>query len=300
MPGTLALLEEQRIDSETHQQETEQKENRSADTIGLASKIDQRETDQEQDETHECYGDLLGFSSIDPDRLPYSPTRRPAVNIQEGVIKFRLEHQTRDLEPRRYGELACKLAAWRQVMSMTRLVGQDPGLYEGAGYGNVSARVGPANAALGRRGFLITATQTSGKARVDLGDFVVVERYDPRQNRVKSHGRQRPSSESMTHGAIYDQGPQIRCVLHAHSPALWSQARRLRIPTTDPAVAYGSPEMAREVQRLFRESPAAERQILAMGGHEDGILAFGRSADEAGQILVRELARAFEIQYSAG
>lgn len=221
------------------------------------------------------------------------------MNVQEGVIKFQLEHQTRDLDPRRYQELANKLAAWRRVLSLTRLVGQNPDLYEGAGYGNVSGRIGPPSAALGRRSFLITATQTSGKARIDLRDFVVVERYDFRRNWVRSHGRQEPSSESMTHGAIYDLGPHIRCVLHAHSPELWRQARALRLPITAPKVSYGTPEMAQEVQRLCRESAVVERQILAMGGHEDGILAFGRSPEETGQVLVTELARAFEIHQSA-
>lgn len=217
------------------------------------------------------------------------------MNRQEGVIKFQLDHRSSRLEPLRFQEIAAKLAAWRKVMSLTHLVGQDPRLYEGAGYGNVSARIGPPGAALGRRSFLITATQTSGKGQIDLQDFVAVERYDFRQNRVTSHGSQEPSSESMTHGAIYDQGPHIRCVLHAHSPALWRSARNLRLPTTDAAVSYGTPEMALEVQRLFRESAVVERQILAMGGHEDGILAFGRSPEEAGQTLIAELARAFEV-----
>ena len=213
---------------------------------------------------------------------------------QEGVIKFQFEHQSRELETARYSDLVRKLIAWRRVLSLTHLIGQDPNLYEGAGYGNVSARVGPPAAALGRRSFLITGTQTSGKAALDLRDFAVVDRYDYRRNWVESQGLREPSSESMTHGAIYDQGPHIRCVLHAHSPALWRQARDLRMPTTDPRVPYGSPEMAREIQRLFRETAAVERQILKMGGHEDGILAFGRSPEEAGQVLIGELARAFE------
>ena len=215
---------------------------------------------------------------------------------QEGVIKFELEHRQRELEPRRFAGLGSQLAAWRQVLSLTRLVGQHPDLYDGAGYGNVSGRLGPPNAALGRRAFLITASQTSGRSTIGLQDFAVVERYDFRHNRVVSYGRLPPSSESMTHGAIYDLGPHIRCVLHAHSPVLWQEARRLRIPTTDPAVSYGTPEMAREVQRLFRETAVVERQILAMGGHEDGIIAFGRSPEETGQILINELAKAFEAQ----
>ncbi len=104
----------------------------------------------------------------------------------------------------------------------------------------------------------------------------------------------------MTHGAIYDLGPHIRCVLHAHSPVLWHQARRLRIPTTESSVAYGTPEMAREVQRLFRETAVVERQILAMGGHEDGIVAFGRSPEETGQVLLTELAKAYEAKHARG
>lgn len=215
---------------------------------------------------------------------------------QEGVIKFELEHQQRELAPRRFGELAAQLIAWRQVMALTHLVGQKPELYEGAGYGNVSARIGPPNSALGRRAFLISGSQTSGKPTLTLADFAVVERYDFRRNRVASYGQVPPSSESMTHGAIFDLGPHLRCVLHAHSPVLWKQAKVLRIPTTDKGVAYGTPEMAHEVQRLFRETAVLERQILAMGGHQDGLVAFGRSPQEAGQVLITELARAFEAQ----
>jgi len=213
---------------------------------------------------------------------------------QEGVIKFEVEHEDRVLEPRRYGDLACKLVAWREIMALTGLVGRDPGRYEGAGYGNVSARIGPPNAGLGRRSFLITGTQTSGQRCIGLDDFAVVERYDYRANRVQSYGRARPSSESMTHGAAYDLGPHIRCVLHAHSPILWRRARELRLPTTSPSALYGTPEMAAEVHRLYRETALAESGILAMGGHEDGILVFGRGLEEAGGVLVSWLARAYE------
>ncbi len=55
-----------------------------------------------------------------------------------------------------------------------------------------------------------------------------------------------------------------------------------------------APEMAAEVGRLYREGIFAERRILAMGGHEDGIVVFGRSPEEAGSVLMRWLARACE------
>jgi hypothetical protein len=218
----------------------------------------------------------------------------------EGVIHFELEHEECSLESRRYGDLACKLVAWREMMALTGLVGQDETRYEGAGYGNVSARLGPPNLGLGRRSFLITGTQTSGKRSIGLDDFSVVERYDYVRNWVLSRGRVRPSSESMTHAAAYDLSPRIRCVLHAHSPVLWRRARDLRLPMTDPAVPYGTPEMGKEVQRLYRETVLPERRIAAMGGHEDGIVVFGRSPEEAGSTLLNWLARAYEAACGDG
>jgi hypothetical protein len=59
-------------------------------------------------------------------------------------------------------------------------------------------------------------------------------------------------------------------------------------------VAYGTPEMAAEVRRLARETPLLEGRALAMGGHEDGIVVFGRSADEAGATMLALVARAYE------
>ena len=214
--------------------------------------------------------------------------------IDEGAIKFRAEHREGGLEPRRFGALACRLIAWREILAKTRLVGQEPGLYGGFGYGNVSARVGAPGAPRAHRSFLITGTQTSGKACMTLDDFCLVERCQTRSNRVWSRGAVLPSSESMTHGTLYGLGAHIRFVFHAHSPVIWQRAHALRIPTTEASVAYGTPEMAREVERLWRTSPLADLGILAMGGHEDGVIAFGRSAEEAGQVTLRFLARAYE------
>ena len=220
--------------------------------------------------------------------------------VQEGVIKFAGEHDRQPLEHRVHGALCCTLVAWREILAKTQLVGQDPSRYGGAGYGNVSARIGPPSSGRGARAMLITGTQTSGLARVGLDDFCVVERYDYYRNRVKSRGRVEPSSETMTHGAVYDLSPQIRFVFHAHSPIIWRRAGALRIPTTDPVVAYGSPEMALAVQDLYRATSLSEVRILAMGGHEDGVMVFGHTAEAAGQVLLTYLARAFENQCLLG
>ncbi len=220
--------------------------------------------------------------------------------IDEGAIKFAAEHSEQPLSARRFSEAACRLVAWREILAKTGLVGQQPELYGGFGYGNVSCRVGPPSMPRRRRAFLITGTQTSGRACMSLADFCVVERCDPRRNRVSSYGPVLPSSESLTHGAIYDLGSHLRYVFHAHSPAIWRRAAALRIPTTGARVAYGTPEMAREVERLWHGSSLPDLGILAMGGHEDGIVAFGRSAEEAGEVMLRTLARAYEAACAEG
>ena len=211
----------------------------------------------------------------------------------EGVTRFQVDHETRVLEERVYGETAVVLAAWRELLARLGLIGRDPSRYQGAGYGNVSARVGPfGDVGRGQRRFLVTGTQTGGRPRVTLEDFSLVERYDLLRNQVRSMGPVSPSSESLTHGAIYDVAPAARVVLHAHAPEIWRHARALGLPVTRVEVRNGTPEMALEVQRLYRESTLSGTGILAMGGHEDGVIAFGATAAEAGETLVRHLARA--------
>ena len=211
----------------------------------------------------------------------------------EGVIRFEVEHRAQPLEERALGEAARTLAAWRHILAHLRLLGQDPARYEGLGYGNVSARVGPfGGVGRGRRRFLVTGTQTSGLAHATLREFCLVERWDVACNRVESTGLVPPSSESLTHAALYDASPAIRVVLHAHAPELWRRARELGLPSTDPSAANGTPAMAWEVQRLYREDTFASTHVAAMGGHEDGVIAFGESAEAAGSALVRQLARA--------
>ncbi|GAB4509938.1 MAG: hypothetical protein Tsb0020_26740 [Haliangiales bacterium] len=211
----------------------------------------------------------------------------------DGVIKFSAEHTDEALPARRYRQRSCELIAWREIMSKTQLVGREPHLYGGAGYGNVSARVGAPASPLGARAMLISGTQTGGLSDFGLDDLCLVERYDYRRNWVRSRGLIRPSSETMTHGAIYDLSARIRFVFHGHSALIWRRAEALSIPTTDPAVPYGTPAMAAEMHRLYRTTSLADRRIVAMGGHEDGVVVFGHSAEEAGQVLIAYLARAY-------
>ena len=56
-------------------------------------------------------------------------------------------------------------------------------------------------------------------------------------------------------------------------------------------VPYGTPEMAREVQRLFRETDVRTRKIFAMAGHTDGIVAFGQDFRQALAMLAAAAGR---------
>ena len=95
----------------------------------------------------------------------------------------------------------------------------------------------------------------------------------------------------MTHHQIYRALPTAGAVIHAHSAPIWRQATRLGLPLTAPQAAYGTLEMAAEVARLLR-SARSESGVFAMGGHQDGIVAYAADMDTAGELLLELLQRA--------
>jgi L-ribulose-5-phosphate 4-epimerase len=212
----------------------------------------------------------------------------------EGVTKFQNQYAERSLSPVRFSSLIARLSAWRAFMVAHGMLGQDPMRYGGVGFGNLSARIGPYSGPKCTRPFVISGTQTNALPEVGLAHFSVVSSHDIGENRIKSFGPVEPSSESLTHGAIYDLSSSIRFVMHGHSPLLFRHRKALRIPTTGVAIPYGTVAMAREMRRLYSESTIAEKRILAMEAHEDGIITFGKTAWEAGQAMLRHVILALE------
>lgn len=200
---------------------------------------------------------------------------------QEGVIQF-------DLQWRKTGIIQADLSAlnaWRDIFWKLELIGEDPLRYEGYGFGNVSQRHDTGNQ------FIISGTQTGHIAQIDIHHYALVIEFDPDTNRVVAEGPVRPSSESMTHGVIYSLDESVNCVLHVHSPEIWNAASKLSLPLSRAEVAYGTPEMAKEVERLFIETNVSEQGIFAMAGHKDGVVAFGSTPEAAGVSLIKALAR---------
>ena len=171
-----------------------------------------------------------------------------------------------------------ELNACRQKLLERHLLGVDS---DGVGFGNLSVRDGAT------RNFYITGSATGELPSLAPVDCVRVVEYDLARNWLNYEGASIPSSESLTHAAIYESDPTICAVIHCHDSALW-QALLDHVPTSSKDVVYGTPEMAYEIIRLLKTSDARSREILIMGGHESGIVTFGKNLQNAFEVLMRE------------
>ena len=110
--------------------------------------------------------------------------------------------------------------------------------------------------------------------------------YDFARNWLSYEGAATPSSESLTHAAVYESDSIASAVIHCHDSALWAMLLD-RVPTTSNAVAYGTREMAYEIIQLFQISDVRSEKIFVMAGHQAGIITFGKNLEEAFQVLMR-------------
>jgi ribulose-5-phosphate 4-epimerase/fuculose-1-phosphate aldolase len=204
---------------------------------------------------------------------------------QEGVIKYRLDFQL--AQPRHYSTYA-ELNAWRTILFQLGLIGQDTERYEGLAFGNISFR--PDDTAQ----FVITGSQTGNQVYLTDEHCCTVLYADPGRNHISAEGPVKPSSEALTHAAVYAASSKAKAVVHVHSPVIWRHYQELALPAIDSAIRYGTPEMAEAVSALFARNLLYEKQVFVMLGHEDGIVSFGDSIADAGQELIRTLALAMQ------
>ena len=197
----------------------------------------------------------------------------------DGVIQYRLDYQQGPLPA---GIDVAPLLAWFQTCHELGLIGREPGRYGGYAFGNISQRTDP--------GFLISGTQTGGLPALTPDDLCWVQACETATNHLSASGPVKPSSEALTHGEVYATLPDVSAVIHVHAPTLWQAAAALGLPVTDPTATYGTPAMARAVRDLLIAQPTSG--VLSMGGHEDGIIAYGPDLPTAGQLLLDAAARA--------
>jgi ribulose-5-phosphate 4-epimerase/fuculose-1-phosphate aldolase len=213
----------------------------------------------------------------------------------EGVIQYALHHEARPHGLPAGHPAIVALLAWREVCVALGLVGRDPQREGGIGFGNLSVRwpVAPASPpAAGVTSFVITGSQTGDRAQLAADDLAHVLAADLAQFAVSSSGLVPPSSEALTHAAIYGLDPRIAAVIHGHDPALWRAGCDGRWPTTTASAAYGTPEMAADVQRLHAAEGRPRGALFVLAGHDAGVLSFGDDLDAAGLRLTAAVARA--------
>ena len=199
----------------------------------------------------------------------------------DGVIQFQLHHRAASPPEAAATEVISRL---RDALHARGWIGRDPARYGGLGYGNVSRR-------MEAQAFVVSATQTGHLATLAAGDWVTVTRASPATNELWSDGACKPSSESLTHAAIY-QACVATFVCHIHHPALWKAACRgsIALPTTPASATYGTPAMAVALSEIAALSPLPF--AAAMTGHEDGLMAAADSPAELLDLLDRLSAEA--------
>lgn len=173
------------------------------------------------------------------------------------------------------------LNRWRERLFGLELIGMyKTGELKGVGYGNISVRT--------PRGFVITATRTGGLEHLGPQHYTEIIKVDLGRNSVDFRAGNEhviPSAECMTHAMFYQADPAIGAVIHVHHLDFWKRLLNT-VPTTAPEVVYGTPDMAHEISRLYRETNLPQRKLAVMAGHEEGIISFGHDLDEAGGVLL--------------
>lgn len=192
---------------------------------------------------------------------------------EEGYIKFVCRWRKEEITIP--GGIEQDLLRWREKLYNLRLIGVDK---SGAGFGNLSIR--------GKNGFrfYITGSATGGITKLNREHLARVDRFDIAKNLVFCTGLLKASSETLTHGAVYEARSDINAVIHTHSEALWEFLQG-KVPATPEQCLYGTPALADAVKKQVNRMESGKPGILLLGGHYPGLLTFGTSPDEAGTLL---------------
>lgn len=191
---------------------------------------------------------------------------------EKGIIKFNcnwIKEAPFDFE------LFDQMNHWRSHLFNLGLIGVNP---DGIGFGNISTR-------FFQNQFIITGSTTGSISKLTQEHYTKVIAFSLDNNLLTAQGPIVASSESLTHAVLYELNSNIMAVLHIHHEKLWQQLI-YKIPTSDVSVEYGTPAMAKEIQRLYLETNLPLKKIMVMGGHHEGIISFGNTLDEAGNVLL--------------
>ena len=195
--------------------------------------------------------------------------------IDDGVVKYSLEFES----SKALAKKSCiKIEKMREKLYSLGLIGA----YDnGIGYGNISTRYKSSNM------FLITATQTGELKNLKPKHYSLVQDVNFDTFKTYAKGASKPSSESITHAAIYALDEQINAVIHVHNEKLWdhmlANTNGNYLSTND--TPYGTPEMVEDINEMYKNIDALSNNAFVMKGHFEGVVTFGRSLKEAEKVL---------------
>ena len=201
----------------------------------------------------------------------------------EGVIKYKLDH--REAEIRADRTKVQPLIHLRDRLWELNLIGvysSDHPVTPNIGFGNASVRY------TDNGQFIISGSQTGQKKETSVEDYALVLDYDIKNNRVISKGQTKPSSESMTHAAIYAIAPEVNYVIHVHHKEMWENHKKLEMSTTPKDAPYGTPEMAKAIQDVYSAQPKLSSPVCLLG-HTEGLLTWGETKEEALKLYLDSL-----------
>lgn len=202
-----------------------------------------------------------------------------APSIAEGYVKYHNQH---NLGPSPVTELSVEnaaqglafieLEALRTRLHDQGLIGQYP---NGISFGNVSLRLDAS--------FLISATASGAARELGPDGYSRVLSYSFAENSVTSCGPLPPSSEALTHAAIYEGSENVRCVVHIHSPELFDSLQAKGCRSTPPSAAFGTVPLAQALLALVKANPV--EGICISLGHPEGIIFYGPSVGVVDSLL---------------
>ena len=192
--------------------------------------------------------------------------------MDEGYIKFRCKWDKAEKTDQTFVDA---LNIWRKKLYDLHLIGQ----YEnGIGFGNISMRYK-------NNQFIITGTATGGLPVLDHNHYTKVTSCSFSTNTLGCTGPIKASSESLSHAAVYEADQRYGAVIHVHHREMWERMLHL-MPTTPENAVFGTPQMAIAIQHILDDVHTKQLKLIVMGGHEEGILTFGRNLQEAGEVLL--------------
>ena len=191
--------------------------------------------------------------------------------IDDGVVKYSLIF-TEDTNAVKFEDIS-ELEECRKRLYDIGLIGA---YHNGIGFGNISTK--------SDIGFLITSTQTGHLSRLDENHYSKVDKVNIKAFTTYAKGSTKPSSEAITHEAIYRLDKNIKAIIHIHNEKLWQYMIDNNYKTTK-NVPYGSPQMVESVIEIYQTKEDLRDNIFAMKGHFEGVFAFGETIKEAEEVV---------------